>query len=188
MPYQMYSIIVRNSKKTSPDDAQFDTAELDFELYEGQQTETFIDMVTQCVEHRTAVNYHDALWSKVIPETKELEAAGKYALGFNVRQNPNKWCWLIKKEGEYIGFVMCETEGDVFEGIFYGIIPKHRGSRRYAKLIMGFLKKMCAQNGWKYFENDVVFQNMASLKSIVKESVAPVGTYLNINIKCFFVA
>ena len=89
--------------------------------------------------------------------------------------------WLVKLKGEYIGFVLGEISSDAFEGKLYGIMPEFRGEN-YSREIMGFLKNMCFEEGLTYFKNDVVFQNVASLKNIILESINPVLSYFHITI------
>ncbi|MDB5281317.1 MAG: hypothetical protein JWO06_392, partial [Bacteroidota bacterium] len=119
----------------------------------------------------------------ITPE-KELLAADIYVQMFNYRTHPDNICWLIKKNGEYIGYVFGTIRKDEFEGIFYGLIPKYRGSR-YSQVIQRFLKNFCREKGLKYFVNDVVFQNFPSLRSIIAENILPIDSYLNVCIKPF---
>ena len=61
---------------------------------------------------------------------------------------------------------------------------KFRG-QRFATEIMKFLNKTCAERAIRYFRNDVVIQNIASLTNIVKANILPVEFYFNITINSF---
>jgi len=181
-PWQLNSIIVRNRKRITAEDAHFDNpAKLHFEPFDGRQRGILQTVVHDCMAARTATNYANGDLERVVSPEQEWHASAQYALTFNSATDPARRCWLIHRAGDYIGFVLGEIKQDAFEGIIYGILPQHR-QRNHAEAIMRFLKSWCWQKGISRFENDVVMQNLPSLKSIIRESIAPVESYLHVTI------
>lgn len=185
IPYSIYSLIVRNTIEITLEDIFEGDPELAFELYTAQQAPILQQVVRECIINRTATNYEDVDLAGIITQEKELEASDQYVQLYDNSSNPSRIGWLIKKGEEYIGYVFGTFRGEEFEGDFYGIIPAHRGTGRYARMVQQFLKDMCRRRGVRYFLNDVVQQNFSSLRSIIKESLVPIGSYFNIYLKPF---
>lgn len=181
MPWFIHTILVRNSIDLNSEVLDDRELRLGFELYDSSEAELLGSIVKRAWGARTAINYADPVYQSLIGHDKELNAAIAYAQGFDRKLDSTKRCWFIKKEDEAIGFICGSIDGDSFEGIMYSIVPEHRGDRLAADVML-FLKRNCVAEGLRYFCNDVPYQNMPSLKSIVRESIGPVGTYLNITI------
>ena len=184
MPYVINSLIVRSEVEITKSDSQANF-ELQFELFDGVKADVLKNLVKEIVANNTATNYTNTDLGKIISYESELEASAEYALGFNHLEDAGKKNWLIKMNSEYIGFVLGEINDDTFEGKLYGIIPAYRGEN-YSCEIMRFLKNMCFEEGLKYFTNDVVFQNVSSLKNILAESLNPIQSYIHVNINSLF--
>lgn len=182
MHYCIHSILVRNSTPINALHAKpYRPLRVSFELYNGTQEAELKQLVKDSWGNRTAVNYHNPYFRHWVSYQQEIEGSAAYATEFNHLLNPSMPNWLVKLDGKTIGFVLGKVSEAGFEGIMYSILPEHRG-QNYAEDIMIFLKKWCYEQGIGTFFNDVVFQNMPSLKSIVTESIVPVDTYLNITI------
>lgn len=181
MPWFIHTILVRNSIDLNNEKLDDRELRLGFELYDANKAELLGSIVKRAWGARTAVNYTDPVYQGLIGQEKELKAAMVYAQGFDAKLDPAKRCWFIKKGDETIGFVCGSIDEDSFEGVMYSIVPEHRGDRLAADVML-FLKRMCVAEDLSFFCNDVPYQNMPSLKSIVRESIGPVGTYLNITI------
>lgn len=182
MPYTIHSILVRNSIDLSQEELQEQlSSDLRFELFDGSEPERMKDLVRRSWGERTAVNYHNRLFREWVSYDTEKEGSAAYSLEFDHTKDPNKLNWLIWKGGDLVGFVLGDVEHDHFEGVMYSVLPEYRGLN-IARNIMIFLKGYCKERGLKYFKNDVVFQNIPSLKSIVTKAIDPVDTYLNVTI------
>lgn len=181
MPWFIHTILVRNSIDLHSEELDTRALRLGFEEYDSSKAVLLGDIVKRAWGARTAINYTDPVYQSLIGAEMELKAAIAYAQGFDRKLDTAKRCWFIKKGDEAIGFVCGSIDGDSFEGIMYSIVPEHRGDRLAADVML-FLKRTCIEEGLRYFCNDVPYQNMPSLKSIVRESIGPVGTYLNITI------
>lgn len=181
-PFFLYSVIVRNSVQISAADLVSIDSNLEFELYNGTRADALGAMIRNSILQRSATNYKRGLFENLIPVSVELDAAVHYyTTEFSGVASSNKIGWLVKDAAQYIGFVLCEiTANKKLEGIFYGIDPTHRGSKKHARTIMQFLKKHSAENGLTHFENDVVVPNFPSWRSIVGENVLPVEAYINV--------
>lgn len=187
MPWFIHSILVRNSIDLNTEQPDNRLLRLEFKKYTSDQADILEDIVRRSWGSRTAINYSDPVYRSLVDTEKELEAAAAYALGFDEAKQANARCWMFYKEDEPIGFVCGLVEEDGLEGIMYSIVPEHRGDRLAADIML-FLKRACLGEGLRYFRNDVPYQNMPSLKSIVRESIGPVGTYLNITINSLLTA
>lgn len=182
MPYSLHSILVRNSIAITAEHAEpHRPLRVDFELYDGSNEEGLKQLVKDSWGNRTAVNYHNPNFRNWVSYEQEMEGSAAYSAEFNYTINPDMPNWIVRLQGKAIGFVLGKVSAEGFEGIMYSILPAYRG-RNYAEDIMLFLKKWCYQEGIHRFYNDVVFQNMASLKSIVNEAIVPVETYLNLTL------
>ncbi len=180
--YSLHSILVRNRVSiTESHSVTYRPLRVTFELYDGNNEGAMRQLVKDSWGNRTAVNYHNPNFRHWVSYEHEMEGSAAYATEFNYKVNPHMPNWIVSLQGKPIGFVLGKVSEEGFEGIMYSIIPKHRG-KNYAEDIMLFLKKWCFEQGISTFYNDVVFQNMASLKSIVVESIVPVETYLNLTI------
>lgn len=182
MHYSLHSILVRNSVAINQGHAAlYRPLRVTFELYNGSNETELKQLVKDSWGNRTAVNYHNAHFRHWVSYEQEMEGSAAYATEFNYRIDSNMPNWIISLQGKPIGFVLGKVSEEGFEGVMYSIIPAFRG-HNYAEDIMLFLKKWCFEQGIPCFYNDVVFQNMASLKSIVTESIVPVETYLNVTV------
>jgi predicted acetyltransferase len=182
MHYCLHSILVRNSVDiTAAHNFLYRDLRVEFELFDGSNEAAMKQLVKDSWGARTAVNYHNPNFRHWVTYEQEMQGSAAYACEFNYTINPTMPNWIVKLQGKPIGFVLGKVSEEGFEGIMYSIVPEFRG-HNYAEDIMLFLKKWCFQQGIARFYNDVVFQNMPSLKSIVTESIVPVETYLNITI------
>lgn len=182
MPYCLHSILVRNSVDITAAHAHpYRDLRVTFELFDGSNEAAMKQLVKDSWGERTAVNYHNPNFRHWVSYGQEMDGSAAYACEFNYTHNPTMPNWMVKLQGKPIGFVLGKVSEEGFEGIMYSIVPEFRG-HNYAEDIMLFLKKWCFEQGIARFYNDVVFQNMPSLKSIVTESIVPVETYLNVTI------
>lgn len=182
MHYSLHSILVRNSVTITQGHAvPYRPLRVTFELYDGSNEAELRQLVKNSWGNRTAVNYHNPNFRNWVSYEQEMEGSAAYGTEFNYKVNPDMPNWIVSLQGKPIGFVLGKVSQEGFEGIMYSIVPDFRG-HNYAEDIMLFLKKWCFEQGIHRFYNDVVFQNMASLKSIVTESIVPVETYLNLTL------
>jgi len=182
MHYCLHSILVRNSVAiTEAHGKLLKDLRVTFELFDGSNELAMKELVKDSWGARTAVNYHNPNFRHWVSYEQEMEGSAAYACEFNYSVNASMPNWIVKLEGKSIGFVLGKVSNEGFEGIMYSILPEYRG-HNYAEDIMMFLKKWCFEQGIATFFNDVVFQNMPSLKSIVTESIVPIETYLNVTI------
>jgi predicted acetyltransferase len=182
MHYCLHSILVRNSVKiTEAHNKLHRDLRVTFELFDGSNELAMKQLVKNSWGARTAVNYHNPNFRHWVSYEQEMEGSAAYACEFNYSVNASMPNWMVKLDGKPIGFVLGKASNEGFEGIMYSILPEYRGYN-YAEDIMIFLKKWCFEQGITTFFNDVVFQNMPSLKSIVTESIVPIETYLNVTI------
>lgn len=181
--YSIYSILVRNSVDLELPDSALDElpTEYTFELFDSSKSDEMSTLVRESWGARTATNYDDTLFNHWVPHNLEKEGSVAYALEFDHTRNPKRRNWFVRHRGKTIGFVCGDIEQEHFEGIMYSVLPEFRGNNT-ARHIMTFLKQWCKGQGIRYFRNDVVFQNLPSLKSIVTQSIHPVDTYLNVTI------
>jgi predicted acetyltransferase len=182
MHYCIHSILVRNSVAISEAHSKLlRDLRINFELFDGSQELAMKQLVKDSWGARTAINYYNPNFRHWVSYEQEMEGSAAYACEFNYSLDPTMPNWIVKLDGKPIGFVLGKVSDEGFEGIMYSILPEYRG-HNYAEDIMMFLKKWCFEQGIATFYNDVVFQNMPSLKSIVTESIVPIETYLNVTI------
>lgn len=182
MPYSLHSILVRNSVAITEQHAEpYRPLRVSFKLYNGTNETELRQLVKDSWGNRTAVNYHNPNFRNWVSYEQEMEGSAAYSTEFNHTLNPDMPNWIVSLDHKPIGFVLGKVSHEGFEGIMYSLLPAFRG-HNYAEDIMLFLKKWCYEQGIHRFYNDVVFQNIASLKSIVTESIVPIETYLNVTI------
>lgn len=181
VPYYIHSVLVRNSIEISGEKFEI-PANIRFELYNGENPGLISKIIEECLGNRTSTFYSNKVFSQLVNETMEMDMAKAYLSSFVAAQNTGKVSWLIYADETPAAFLAGTVIGASFEGAYYGVIPAFRGKYNLPAVIMRFIKNWCADNNISTFINDVPYQNLKSLVSIIRESILPVSTYLHVTL------
>lgn len=181
VPFHIHSILVRNSIEITGEAFEIPD-NIRFELYDGDNSEEIKSVIEGCLSNKTSTFYANKVFRHLVNEHIEMEMAKEYLSSFISKQNPTLLSWLIYADNEPAAFLAATVDEAGFEGVYYGVVPAFRGKYNLPAVIMRFIKNWCADNAVKTFSNDVPYQNLKSLVSIVRESVLPVSTYLHITL------
>jgi len=182
IPYDIYSVIVRNEIDVNAYKQQLSFSELHFELYDGSQIDELKNVMTLALAQPTATNFTNTLFESVVSPKSLMEAACQFILSPSENfTSKHQRTWIVKEKNRSVGFVSGEISRSQFEGILHGVIPEFRG-RSLGKQIMSFIIQYCKDSGIRSFCNDVVFQNLPSLANIIRSNISPIKTYLNLTL------
>lgn len=184
MPYYMYAINFRNEKTTSQN-PQYSGNEVTFEEYRPSNENRLKDMLKEILNTKYWFEYDSPLSRLFLPENLKLDLAIDYYSSFYPDRNKNGRTWFLKHDNNYVGIFMGYVNGQNFEGIFYGILPKYR-SLGLSKRIYEAMDWLCHKNNWNRFFNDVNIFNAVSQSSAMKSMLKSTGIYFNVIIYSLF--
>lgn len=184
--YHIISVIYRNVKEIRKEDMSYKLPDgIEFEVYDGSQFEIYTKLVRSSIGNPTGVSY--SIWplNKMIPRELDLEMSVGYALEFeHGKSDPAKQAWLMKDNGNYVGYFMGILSEDHYEGTLYGVSNEHR-NKGYGKVMYAFMQRNCAEMGIKYFYTDVQIQNYPSQISTIRGGLNPKSIYFHVCVTPF---
>ena len=113
-----------------------------------------------------------------------LEGYQEWVQGFLDTDNNNKICYLVKKDNAIAGFATVAVEGDVGEGVLYGVLPAFAGQGIYSDIIRYTLEAV-KNMGLKTMKVSTQIQNYAVQKVWVREQFYLKESYATIHINAF---
>lgn len=181
LPYfiENYSIITLQKRVLSANEELIVNDILEFELYDGTQTEELRNILEQILLNDN-IFYNTLLLDSVKPNSNHsVVDLLDYYLLINNSINSNDYMFIAKIEEKAIGLCSFrKTKNNEAEGILYGIIPEFR-NKRLAEALLNFSLHTLANAGVETFNTEVLFQNKKSLYPHIKSGFKPAGLYLN---------
>lgn len=179
-PFHIYNIQVRNVKEINAGDRNLvEEPGIKYEVIVDRHKGILRKFVKETIMEDSGLNYYSGLYSKLVPSEIRLNATIEYVLSFIYPNNENKIGWLMKIKNQYAGFCICSFEKKNMEGLLYGI-SKQFLRKGYSRNLIKVVKKFCHDNNIKTLSDNVVIQNIKSLKSMANEGVLPQKIYFNI--------
>ena len=186
LPYQLYNINYYN--EVTIDDALLSELEWDsdyeYELYSSEKYESLRSLIKTVIEKKTWVNYNSYIANEILTKEDEVKATQEFICSFDSQINPGRKAWFLKYRNKYIGFFSAIEKDDSFHGILYGIMPEFMGYG-HSKIIYKMMLKICAENNYRKFSNEIGVLNLPSQKSAASQFMVPEKVNLHFEIYPF---
>ena len=156
-----------------------------FEEYAGLNSELLADLAREIFRETPGSFYSNPYLKNITPPEKQLECFVEYVLGFDPAKDPKKLTFLVKHQGEYVGFISLSIDGDNSEAAYAGVIPGKRGTGYYLDMIR-FVHNWGAASGVKSGFVNVQVQNIPVQKFYARENTIIFKNYVSIHLNTFF--
>lgn len=178
--YHLFKIMIRFSVNCQPN-IKFNRPELSFQLYNGSQETDLRSVIKELIETPTEKGYFNILFDGFLNESQANKSSIEYYLQYfnNAIANSNIQCSMAYIGNECVGFIGYDVQNEISEGVFYGVINKHR-AKGYAHELITSARINSYHLGAKEFSADTIMYNIASISPQIKAGFLPTQTYANV--------